>query len=160
MLQKNDLILLLSDIEQDYNGKYNCEEAIQKVLTSSTIPFDVLKMINDVRPLEVTQFYERIRKNHNQKKSDLYKNIVTETNDTSKILTTLSAFILQVNLFANHLENNHQMFYKHTRAEEVTRVLNNYYKTYDLTTCITLLRLIKSDILAFETINGRRKNED
>ena len=158
MLQKNDLILLLGEMQEE---GYDVEKELTTVLTSPSIPLNILKLINDNRPLPVTQFYERIRRNHNLKKSDLYKNIMKETNEIDKILTTLSAFVLQVNLYASHLENNDlQMFYKHSRVEEITRILNNYYKTYDLTSCIKILRLIKSDILAFETINGRRKDED
>ena len=156
MLQRNDLILLLSEMQEQ---GIDVEKEITQVVSSPNIPLNILKLINDNRPLPVTNFYERVRKNHNQKKSDLYKNIMNETNEPDKILTTLSAFVLQVNLFARYLEKNQQMFYKHTRVEEITRVLNNYYKTYDLTSCIKVLRLIKSDILAFETINGRRKED-
>jgi len=154
VLQKNDLVLLLSEMQEQ---GVNVEKELAIVLTSPSIPLNILKLINDNRPLPVTQFYERVRKNHNEKKSDLYKNIMKEINEIDKILTTLSAFVLQVNLFARYLdEKDLQMFYKHSRVEEITRILNNYYKTYDLTSCIKILRLIKSDILAFETINGRR----
>lgn len=154
MLQKNDLILLLSEMQEQ---GIDVDKELTVVLTSPSIPLDILKLINNNRPLPVTQFYERVRKNHNEKKSDLYKNIMKETDEADKILTTLSAFVLQVNLFARYLEEKDlQMFYKHSRVEEVTRVLNNYYKVYDLTNCIKILRLIKSDILAFETIQGRR----
>lgn len=154
MLQKNDLVLLLSEMQEQ---GVNVEKELAIVLTSPSIPLNILKLINDNRPLPVTQFYERVRKNHNEKKSDLYKNIMKEINEIDKILTTLSAFVLQVNLFARYLdEKDLQMFYKHSRVEEITRILNNYYKTYDLTSCIKILRLIKSDILAFETINRRR----
>lgn len=154
MLQKNDLVLLLSEMQEQ---GYDVDKELTTVLTSPSIPLDILKLINDNRPLPVTQFYERVRKNHNLKKSDLYKNIMKETNEVDKILTTLSAFVLQVNLFGRYVEEKDlQMFYKHSRVEEITRVLNNYYKTYDLTSCVKILRLIKSDILAFETIQGRR----
>lgn len=159
MLQKNDLIILLSEMR---DLGIDVDKEIAKVISSPTIPLDVLRLINSKRTLPVTSFYERVRKNHNEKKSDLYKNIMKETNEPDKILTTLSAFVLQVNLFAKHLENtNIQLFYKHSRVEEVTRVLNNYYKTYDLTSCIKILKLIKCDILAFEFIQGRRQeNQD
>jgi hypothetical protein len=158
VLQKNDLILLLSKMQED---GFNVEKEITELISSPNIPLNILKLVNDNRPLAVTSFYERIRKNHNEKKSDLYKNIMKETTEVDKILTTLSAFVLQVNLYARYLENNNiQGFFKHSRVEEVTRVLNNYYRTYDLTSCVKILRLIKSDILAFETIRGRRKETD
>ena len=44
------------------------------------------------------------------------------------------------------------MFFKHARAEEATRVLNGYYKSYDISSVMKLLRLIKCDIKAFESI--------
>ena len=158
MLQKNDLVLLLSEMQEE---GYDVEKEITELISSPSIPLNILKLVNDNRPLAVTSFYERVRRNHNEKKSDLYKNIMKETTEVDKILTTLSSFVLQVNLYARYLENSDvQSFYKHSRVEEVTRVLNNYYKTYDLTSCIKILRLIKSDILAFETVNGRRKEED
>ena len=112
---------------------------------------DVLKFINDSRQLDVASFYERLRKNYNNKKSDLYKNIVKEIDEPMEILTTLSAYALQVILYSKHAENEH-MFFKHSRVEEVTRVLNNYYKTYDITSAMKLLRLIKIDLKAFESI--------
>lgn len=148
MLQKNDLVLLLTEMQE--NGA-EITDQLKKVVTSATIPMDVLKFINDSRQLDVASFYERLRKNYNNKKSDLYKNIVKEIDEPMEILTTLSAYALQVILYSKHAENEH-MFFKHSRVEEVTRVLNNYYKTYDITSAMKLLRLIKIDLKAFESI--------
>ena len=66
-------------------------------------------------------------------------------------MTTLSALILQINLYAKHLDNP-TMFLSHSRAEEITRVLNNYYTTYDLEPALTLRKLIRADLKAFESI--------
>ena len=44
------------------------------------------------------------------------------------------------------------MFLRHARCNEITQVLNNYFKTYDLTNCIKLLRLIKADLKCLESI--------
>lgn len=148
MLQKNDLILLLSEMQE--NGA-EVTDQITKVLTSATIPLDVLKEINDNRQLDVASFYERIRKNYNDKRSDLYKNIVKEIDDPREVLITLSAFALQVQLYSKYA-NDVEMFFKHIRIEEVTRVLNNYYKTYDITSALKVIRLLKADLKAFESI--------
>jgi hypothetical protein len=44
------------------------------------------------------------------------------------------------------------MFLSHSRAEEITRVLNNYYRTYDLKPVVALRSLIKADLKSFESI--------
>ena len=44
------------------------------------------------------------------------------------------------------------MFLKHVRLNEIYQVLLNYTKTYDLTLAIKLLKLIKLDIKALESI--------
>ena len=71
MLTKNDLLLLLTDIETD--GK-NVDGLITKLLKSETIPFEVLKYTNDSRQFDVSAFYEMLRKNYNNKRSNLYIN--------------------------------------------------------------------------------------
>lgn len=147
MLTRNDLVLLLSEI-----GGETANKNISKLMMTEGINGEVLKFINDHRQLDVAAFYEMIRKNYNTKKSTLYKNIVKEDLKTEEILTTLSALNLQIVLYAKKLGNDNQMFLKHSRGEEITRVLNNYYKTYDLIPCMKLLKLIKADLKAFESI--------
>ena len=153
MIQKNDLVLLLTELEK--NGVAGASQQLKNVLTTPSIDLSTLKFINDNRPLEIVQFYERMRKNYNAKRSPLYKNIVKDVEDVEDILTTLHAYALQVNLFSKKLDNK-PLFFKHARAEEVTRVLNKYYTDYDITSALKLIRLIKADIIAFETVQGRR----
>lgn len=155
MLQTNDLVLLLTDLES--NGVEKSSQYLRTLLTNNSqkVLVDTLRFINENRPFDIAQFYERIRKNHNEKKSPLYKNIVKDVEDIDEIITTLHAYILQVNLYSKHVEDK-TMFFKHARAEEVTRVLNNYYKDYDITSALKMLKLIKADLLTFEHITGRR----
>ncbi len=149
MLTKTDLVLILTDIES--NG-VNVTNQIAKLMKSDSISLDVLKFINSQRQLDVADFYNMIRKNYNNKKSPLYKNLVKEElNEPEDALTTLAALNLQILLYAKNLEDS-KMFLKHSRAEEITRVLNNYYKTYDLIPCFKLLKLIKADLKTFEYI--------
>ena len=155
MLQNTDLVLLLT--EMDSNGVEGASRHLRAIIGKPTVSFDALKFINSHRQLDVVGFYERIRKNHNEKKSNLYKNIVKEIEDPTEVISTLHAFALQLFLYSKHVsEENKLLFFKHVRAEEVTRVLNNYYKTYDITSALKLLRLIKADLVAFETVTGRR----
>lgn len=156
MLQVNDLVLILTDM--DASGDAGAKEQLLKALRSPLVSTDTIKYINDRRPLDVTKFYERVRKNYNDKRSNLYKNIVRDIEDPDEAISTLSAFLLNLFLYSKHVEDaNKQLFFKHVRAEEVSRVLNKFYKDYDVTSAIKLLRLIKADLVCFETVEGRRK---
>lgn len=140
--------MLLTELQD--NGE-DVEKYIKTLYKGTNIPLETIKFINDHRQLDVAQFYEKLRKNYNQKKSDLYINIVKDIEDLDEILTTLAAYNLQVLLFGRKVDNK-EMFYKASRVEEVTRVLNNYYKTYDIDKCRLVLSLIKADIKLFEEI--------
>ncbi len=156
MLQNTDLILLLSEL--DANNVKGAKELIPSLIGKTSISLDALKFITEHRPLDVAKFYERVRKNYNDKRSNLYKNIVREVEDSQDVLTTLHALALQIILYSKHVdEKDVLMFFKHTRAEEITRVLNNYYKTYDIISAKKMLKLIKADLLALEFVEGRRE---
>lgn len=140
--------MLLTELQE--KGE-DVSKYIKTLYKTPEIPLDTIKFINEHRELDVVSFYEKLRSNYNHKKSDLYINIVKETDDLSEILTTLAAYNLQVLLFAKKLTDK-DSFYKASRVEEVTRVLDNYYKTYDIDKCRLLLTLIKADIKLFEEI--------
>ena len=59
--------------------------------------------------------------------------------------------LTQVLRFSNDTSDR-QMFLRHARANDITKVLNIYFNNYDLTNCIKLLRIIKADIKALESI--------
>ena len=155
MITNNDCILLLSELEN--KGNVDAGNLIMKIAGKSSIDLDVLKFINENKPLEVIEFYEHIRKNYNKKKSNLYINIVKEIEQPYEVLTTLSSLLTQILLYSKKLEDNQTLFLKHSRAEEIAKVLAYYFKTYDITKAIQLLKLIKLDLLALETVQGRRK---
>lgn len=150
MIRKDDCVLLLTKISED--KKINVKKYISEVMISDYIPEHILKFINDNRQLDVTAFYQKVRKSYNAKKSNLYKNLVRETfKRPEDVLTTLASLNLQILLF-NEKASDKVAFLKHSRLEEITRVLNIYAKTYDLRPCLNLLYLIKSDIKILESI--------
>ena len=154
MITKNDCLTILVSLE---DKGVDINKPMKKLVTSKEIPLEVLKFILDNKGIEVANFYEMLRKKHNQKKSPLYLNIVKEITDTDEIITTLSCLLVQITLYSRKLTANKKIFERETRAEEITRVLNDYYNTGDLTQCLTLLRLLKTDLLVLEHISGRRE---
>lgn len=152
MITKNDCMSILIKLE---DRGVNIDNYMRKLVVSKEIPLEVLKFISQHRGIEVANFYEMLRKKHNQKKSPLYLNIVKEVSTLDDVITTLVCLLTQITLYSNKLDTK-DSFLKEVRAEEITRVLNEYFKegTYD--TCIALLKIIKSDLLVLEYIAGRR----
>lgn len=150
MITKRDCILLLMDLQQ---RGINTDSIMNRVLKTNDVDLEVVKFINTYRPLDANNFYEKIRKSYNNKKSNLYKNIVTcdEQDCTKTVLTTLAALSLQILLYSEHVTDT-QMFLSHTRFEEIQQVLLNYSKTFELIPCIQVLQVIKADVKAFEYI--------
>jgi hypothetical protein len=154
MITKNDCLTILVALE---DKGINIDKPMKKLVTSREVPIEVLKFILDNRGSEVANFYEMLRKKHNQKKSPLYHNIVKDIEDTDEIITTLACLLVQITLYSNKLLTNKEIFQREIRAEEITRVLNNYYNTGDFSQCLALLKLLKADMLVLEYINGRRE---
>ena len=153
MITKNDCLTSLVSLE---DKGININNPMKKLITSKEIPLDVLKFILDNRGIEVANFYEMLRKKHNQKKSPLYHNIVKDITDTDEIITTLACLLVQINLYSNKLITNKEIFLREVRAEEITRVLNNYYSTGQFDQCLALIKLLKTDLTVLEHISGRR----
>jgi hypothetical protein len=154
MITKNDCLTVLVALE---DRGLDINQPMKKLVTSKEIPLDVLKFILDSRGIEAANFYEMLRKKHNDKKSPLYHNIVKDITDPEEIITTLACLLVQITLYGNKLTTNRDIFQRETRAEEITRVLNNYYSTGELTQCLALIKLIKTDLLVLEHISGRRE---
>lgn len=150
MITKNDCFLLLSDLE---NRGIETKEQVTKLIKTSGINLEVLKFINQNRELELTKFYERLRKNYNDKKSKLYKEIVSVDEKAPKdIVITLSSLLTQILLYSNKVDNK-QLFLKHSRADEISKVLVKYFQSYDMTLCTSMLLLIKADLKACEYLS-------
>ena len=154
MITKNDCLSILVRLEDA--GVANIDTYMRKLLVSREIPLEVLKFISDNSGLEISNFYEMIRKNHNKKKSPLYTNIVREQSEPKEIVLTLSCLLTQIILYGNKLDKP-ELFFKEARAEEITRVLNEYFRTGVIENCSNLLKIVKSDLLVLEYIAGRRE---
>ena len=156
MITRRDCLLLLSELEAK---GVDTTDMMNLTLKSQDVNISVIKFINDYRQLDANAFYEKIRKSYNQKKSTLYKNIVTcdEVDCSDTVLTTLAALSLQILLFANKVSDK-RMFLAHTRFEELSQSMLNYSKTFDLVPCIKVLQIVKADLKAFEYITKPKEN--
>lgn len=155
-ITKQDCLVLLNDIKE---SGVDVKEMTKKVVISKEVSLEIIDFINQSRPFEVSQFYEKLRKSYNEKKSTLYKNIVKsdEVEQPKEVLITLSSLGLQILLYAKNLEDS-QMFLRQARYEELTCCLYHYSKTFDLLPAIKLLRLFKMDLKAFEYLNKKENS--
>ena len=104
MITKRDCILLLSELSA---RGIKTDSMLNRAVKSPDIDLEVVKFINNHRQFEANAFYEKLRKSYNNKKSMLYKNIVTcdEEDCTDKVLTTLAALNLQILLYMKNVED-------------------------------------------------------
>lgn len=151
MITKNDCLLLLAELSQD---GIDTKQITNELIRNSNPTLEVVEFINKHRPFDVLNFYEKLRKSYNDKKSKLYKEIVQiDEKQPKDILITLSSLLTQIFIFSSNVQDR-ELFLKHTRAEEITKVITNYCKTYDLTLCFALLNHVKADLKALESIKN------
>ena len=151
MLTKNDCLLLLADLK---NKGEDTSIYVKKTISSNKIDLDVLKFINTKQPLDLVLFYQTLRRKYNTKKSKLYKEIVqVDEKEPKDIVVTLSSLLTQILLYSNTIENK-QLFLKHARADEISKVLLSYFQSYNLKLCTQLLTLIKADLKACEYVKN------
>ena len=149
-ITKTDCLLLLAELQK---SGVDTTQATIKAARSPEISLEVIKFINDNRPLEVQQFYEKLRESYNDKRSKLYKNIVlSDEKEPKEIVITLSSLQLQTLLYSKNCKDP-EMFLRNARFDELSAVLYNYSKTYDTIPCVKLLRAVKADLKAFEYIS-------
>lgn len=150
MISKDDCMMLLTNLSK---SGIDTKETLRKLILQDSVSLETLKFINDCRPLELAQFYEMLRKSYNSKKSKVYLNIMKEFDETrvSDVLTTLNSYAQQILLFSKTAENK-EIFFRFSRLSEVYHCLYIYSTKYDLTPCIKLLLLIKTDMKALETL--------
>ena len=111
----------------------------------------VLKKCKRDGKLEIFNFYNNCRKNYNQKHSKIYINIMKEVEEPKKVLTTLSALITQILLFAEQSQNR-DVFIKQSRLNEILNAVQTYVSTSDLTQGIKLICSLRDDIKFLESL--------
>lgn len=149
MITKNDCLMLLAELSEQ---GIDTTDYVRKVLKNVNIDLEVITFINKNRPLDLSLFYEELRKKYNDKKSKLYKEIVqSDEKEPKDILVTLSSLLTQILLYSKKIENK-QLFLRHSRADEISKVLANYFINYNFELPIKLLTLIKADLKACELV--------
>ena len=68
MISKSDIILLLTELQQD---GVDVTKEISTLYKTENIPLDTLKKINNSKPLSVIKFYDKIRQSYNKKHSKM-----------------------------------------------------------------------------------------
>lgn len=152
MITKTDCLSLLFELK---DKGINCNEQIKHLLVITEPDIETIKFINDNRELNVRKFYEKLRKSYNQKRSNLYINIVRENRDKvdpKELVITLASLQLQILLFNKTLDDID--FLRNARFDEISKVLLNYYSTRDIIPCQRLLDLVKSDLKVLEEISN------
>lgn len=153
MLTKPDCMSILIKLEDQ---GIDIDRYMKQLITSKEVPIDVLRFIAKNKGIELCNFYEMLRKNHNQKKSPLYTNILKETLKPEEVVLTLSSLLQQIILYNKRLSDSGN-FLKEARAEEITRVLNTYFRDETLDDCLSLLKAVRTDLLVLEYLNDRRE---
>lgn len=146
MVTRRDCFLLLAELQ---DSGIDTKKALADLTSAKDVPISVVQFINTNRQLDLAAFYEGLRKNYNNKKSPLYGNIVKEIKDPNDVLTTLSSFLTQALLYSKKADDR-EMFLRHARVSDITKVLTKYFQDYDLTTCIKLMQVLKADIKALD----------
>ena len=124
MYNKQQCYKLLFDMR---NQGINVMQQLTELSNSVNVPDNVIKFINEHRSLDITRFYEELRKENNKKGSKLYKEIVDEAKDPIKRIKAISSYITKGIIAAEKFEIvDKPSFYKAIRLDECVKALNEY----------------------------------
>ena len=148
MITKSDIVALLME---SLNERADLKEKIHEVMKKPSVDMETLEFVSSIRPLDVMEFYEHIRKSYNKGRSSLYINIMKQ--QPEKLISTLSALLNQIVIYSAKVSDP-EMFLRHSRAKEISDALSKYFTDFDLEACIQLLFLVKCDIKLLETLKN------
>lgn len=112
-------------------------------------PTGVISTLKENGNLEIFTFYNRLRKNYNEKHSKVYINIMKEVEDPKKVLTTLSALVTQILLFSEKSKYKN-IFIRHSKLNEILKALEQYSESQTLIPCVEIIKELKQDIKQIE----------
>lgn len=94
-IDKNSIYSKLKDIKEN-NPEVGTKvsECLKKVVSSQSVPFDVILFVNKYSPID--QFYTYNKIYENRHKNPLYKNLVNENLPVEEKAIAVSSFITQV----------------------------------------------------------------
>lgn len=151
MITKNDCFEIII--------KSNIENKKQLILELSPLPLiEVIRKVNELRLLDVTNFYKKLRKSYNQKRSKLYKDLVREIDDPNKAAIILTIYLQNAMLYKSEV-NGEELFRKSARVPEVLQVLINFFN-YDIIKTVDMLKTIRNDIKCLELFEKELNIDD
>lgn len=152
MLQKTDLILLLTTLQEE-NPQLDVKDYIDLTIKTPGISLDALRFINNNRQLDVTAFYEKLRRSYNDKRSNLYINIVkSDETEIKNVMVVITSLLNQIMIYADKASDK-QLFLKHSRADELCKSILLYLTNYDIQPAVKLLQLVKADLKTLQEVN-------
>lgn len=148
MLNRQDCYKILFDMKEK---GIDVTEQISQLSKNVKVPLQVIKFINENRELNVTTFYESLRKKHNEKTSKLYLKIMKEDLDANECLKTLSSYVTQVLIASEKIQlSERKSFLESSHILQVISALHKYFASQELLECLDILKIIKSDIKILE----------
>lgn len=155
MITKQDCMSLLLKLE---DAGLNIDSQMKRLILAESVPMETLTFIVKNNGMEANKFYEMLRKRHNQKKSPLYKNILSGPKSPAEDALTLNCLLTQIFLYGAKLDSPYS-FYKEVRADEIASAVSEYLAAGEYEGCSSLLSLLKADLLVLEYASGRREAE-
>ena len=119
-ITKNDCLVLLSELT---DKGIDCTQYVKQVIKDNGPSVEVLQFINENRELDLTRFYEKLRKSYNSKKSSLYINIMKDLEEPQDVLTTLNSYTLQVLLFSKDVEDKQMILHVQMKFINVQHII-------------------------------------
>lgn len=137
---------------------------IKALLLDNKLTEELLSYMIKEQGLEVRNFYEYLRKQYNNRRSKLYKNLVREDfldQNVSEKVIVLTSLLQQITLHCKHLDSKRAQdsFLKQSRADEILESLHSYFSAGNEEYINQVLKLIQIDLKVIEMMAGTRQRD-